>query len=79
MLKLFLVTTAVLPQQGTVVEYAFGEFPERQGWQPMWVLLSNEILIEPMCLLDLEAYPRDRNELFGGYVDDKATTSYPSV
>ena len=72
-LKFLLMTAAVLPQQGTMVEYTFGEFAEWQGWQTMWILFPDEIFVEPVCLFDLEADSWYRHELFGGYVDNKST------
>ena len=40
----------------------------------MRILFPDEILVEPMCLFDLEADSWDRHEFFGGYVDNKSTT-----
>jgi len=72
--KFLLMTAAVLPQQGTMVEYTFGEFAEWQGWKTMRVLFPDKILVEPVCLFYLEADSWYRHELFGGYVDNKSTT-----
>jgi len=40
----------------------------------MWILFPDEILVEPVCLFDLEADSWYRYELFGGYIDNKSTT-----
>jgi len=39
----------------------------------MRVLFSDKVFVEPMGLFDLETYSWDRDEFFGGDVDDKAT------
>jgi hypothetical protein len=39
----------------------------------MWILFPDEILVEPVCLFDLEADSWYRYELFGGDVDNKST------
>ena len=45
---------------------------EREGWE-IAPLFADEILVKPVCLLNLKAYPLNRSELFLGDVDYKTT------
>lgn len=40
---------------------------EVEGLQ-LWVQRTDEVLVEPLCFLDLKTYPFDRFKLFGGKV-----------
>lgn len=42
----------------------------RQGW----VKWTDEVLVEPLCFLDLEAYSLDAGKFFCGYVDNEPDT-----
>jgi hypothetical protein len=44
-----------------------GEVLEIERFQ-LWIQRANEIFVEPLCFLDLKAYPFDRFELLSGEV-----------
>ncbi len=48
-----------------------GEILEVEGFQ-LWIQRANEVLVEPLCFLDLKTYSFDRFELLGGEVHYKA-------
>lgn len=49
------------------------EVAQVQRWQPR-VQRTDEVLVEPLCLLYLEAYPLNGFELFFRKIDYKAHT-----
>ena len=49
------------------------EVAQIQRWQP-WVQRTDEVLVEPLRLLYLEAYPLNGLELFFRKIDYKAHT-----
>jgi len=48
-----------------------GEILEVEGFQ-LWIQRADEVLVEPLCFLDLKAYPFDRFELLGREIYYKA-------
>lgn len=48
-----------------------GEILQIERFQ-LWIQRANEVLVEPLCFLDLEAYSFDGFELLGGEVYYKA-------
>ena len=49
------------------------EVAQVQRWQ-RWVQRTDEVLVEPLCLLYLEAYPLNGLKLFFRKIDYKAHT-----
>lgn len=40
----------------------------------LWIQRANEVLVKPLCFLNLKAYPFDRFELLGGEIYYEAYT-----
>lgn len=59
-------------EERTVLEHELGELAQMHRGQVVGVERADEVFIEPLGLLDLEANALDRLQLFVGQVDDEA-------
>ena len=50
-------------QQGAVLKDPQAELAKIHG-REIWIQWTDEVLVEPLCFLDLETYSLDRLELF---------------
>ena len=59
-------------EERTVLEHELGELAQVHRRQAGRVQRTDEVFVEPLCLLDLEADALHRLQLFVGQVDDEA-------